>query len=104
MNGSMSIHVTEQAAAWYKKELGLKDGDSIRLFARYSSGGGLHPGFSLGISVESPQRPVFENTAGGLTFYMEDQDSWYLKGHRVEVNYLQEHDDIVYNYAEESEG
>ncbi|MDO7905733.1 HesB/YadR/YfhF family protein [Paenibacillus sp. JX-17] len=97
----MSIHVTEPAAAWYKKELGLHDGDYVRFFARYSSGGGLHPGFSLGIAVEQPQKPVLTEESGGLIFYMEEQDHWYLKGHTLEVKYLEEHDDIVYNYSEE---
>lgn len=75
----MSIQVTEPAAQWYIKELGLKRGDSIRFFVRYSSGGGLHPGFSLGIAVEPPQHPVLQHEAAGITFYMEDQDYWYLK-------------------------
>lgn len=97
----MSIHVSEHAAEWYIKELGLEQGDAIRFFARYSSGEGLHPGFSLGIAVETPQRPVLQQQAAGITFFMEDQDFWYLKGHRLEVEYLKDHDDIVYRYAEE---
>lgn len=98
----MSIQVTEPAAQWYIKELGLKRGDSIRFFVRYSSGGGLHPGFSLGIAVEPPQHPVLQHEAAGITFYMEDQDYWYLKYH-LEVKYLEEHDDIIYTYVEDGQ-
>ncbi|MBE0343386.1 hypothetical protein E4V51_23870 [Paenibacillus sp. 28ISP30-2] len=53
----MSIQVTEPAAQWYIKELGLNRGDTIRFFARYSSVGGFHPGSSLGIAGEPPQHP-----------------------------------------------
>ena len=99
----MSIQVTEPAAQWYIKELGLNHGDAIRFFVRYSSGGGLHPGFSLGIAVEPPQHPVLQHKAAGITFYMEEQDYWYLKGHDLQVKYLEEHDDIIYTYSEEAQ-
>jgi uncharacterized protein YneR len=99
----MSIQVTEPAAQWYIKELSLNRGDAIRFFVRYSSGGGLHPGFSLGIAVEPPQHPVLQHEAAGITFYMEDQDYWYLKGHHLEVKYLEEHDDIIYTYVEDEQ-
>lgn len=95
----MGLHVSESAAEWYKKELGLKPGDYVRFFARYSAGGGLHPGFSLGIAVDSPQHPVLCTESGGIVFYMEERDEWYLKGYNIEVSYLPEHDDIVYEYS-----
>lgn len=41
----MNMEISQAAAAWFKRELDLKNGDYIRLFPRYSSGGGLHPGF-----------------------------------------------------------
>ncbi|WP_211745854.1 HesB/YadR/YfhF family protein [Paenibacillus sp. Marseille-Q4541] len=94
----MSIHVTEAAAEWYKKELGISDGEAIRFFARYSSGGGLHPGFSLGIAVEKPEDPIERTEVSGITFYMEEQDHWYLKGHRLDVTYVEAEDDIIYRY------
>lgn len=97
----MSIHVTEDAAKWYKKELGITDGDAIRFFARYSSGGGLHPGFSLGIAVEQPEYPIESTEVSGITFFMEEQDHWYLKGHSLDVTYLEAEDDILYRYREE---
>ncbi|MFB5759617.1 HesB/YadR/YfhF family protein [Paenibacillus medicaginis] len=97
----MSIYVSEPAAEWYKKELGLKSGDHVRFFARYSSGGGLHPGFSLGIAVEPPQHAALRTESGGVVFFMEEQDEWYLKGYKIEVKYLPEHDDIIYEYSPE---
>ncbi|MCM3128816.1 HesB/YadR/YfhF family protein [Paenibacillus provencensis] len=97
----MSIHVTESAANWYKKELGVKDGEAIRFYARYSSGGGLHPGFSLGISVEQPEYPVESTEVSGVLFFMEEHDHWYLKGHRLDVGYIEAEDDIIYHYETE---
>lgn len=64
----MDMTISPEAAAWFKKELALQSGDSIRLFPRYSSGGGLHPGFSLGIATEAPSRPAVKAEQEGLVF------------------------------------
>lgn len=64
-----TIHVSDRAARWYKEELNLNEGDSIRFFARYSSGGGLHPGFHweslLRNRVTRLNKPKFR----GFAFY-----------------------------------
>ncbi|OWA33848.1 hypothetical protein B9G55_21180 [Saccharibacillus sp. O16] len=98
----MSLNVTPQAADWYKKELGLQSGDYIRFYARYSNTSDIHPGFSLGITTESPNRPGLTQSTEGITFYMEEKDLWYLEGYRLNVTYLPEHDDILYGYEREA--
>ncbi|AWB46872.1 hypothetical protein DCC85_09290 [Paenibacillus sp. CAA11] len=92
------IQVTEQAANWYKQELDLQSGQAIRFFARYSAGGHIHPGFSLGIQVEEPQHPGYSTVVSGITFYMEQQDLWYLDGYCLDVSYDPDADDILYTY------
>lgn len=94
------IQVAQEAAEWYKKELGLTDGDAVRFFARYAAGGHIHPGFSLGIEVRSPHDPGAAIVVGGITFYMEEQDLWYLDGYDLKVSYDPEHDDIRYEYVQ----
>ncbi|MDR6244621.1 uncharacterized protein YneR [Paenibacillus hunanensis] len=98
----MSIAVSDEAARWYKKELDLKEGDAIRFYARYSSNSDIHPGFSLGISVEQPISPALQQQAEGIQFYMESQDMWYLNGYRLNVEYMDHEDDIRYAYIPES--
>ncbi|WNS44941.1 hypothetical protein [Paenibacillus sp. MMS20-IR301] len=95
----MSIEISPEAAAWFKRELSLADGAYVRLFPRYSSGGGLHPGFSLGIATEPPGRPAVQTEQGSLIFYMEEQDLWYLDGYSLSVVYVEAEDDIEYNYV-----
>ena len=98
----MIIEVSNEAARWYKKELELNAGTFVRFFPRYSSGGGLHPGFSLGISVEEPHDPGITELAEDVTFYMEEHDMWYLRGYNLPVEYEESLDDISYVYKEES--
>lgn len=94
----MSIEISQAAAAWFKRELNLKNGDYIRLFPRYSSGGGLHPGFSLGITNEAPGNPGIQVQQEGIVFYMEEQDLWYMEGYGLSIVYSESEDDIEYKY------
>jgi len=98
----LNIDVSAGAAAWFKRELELAEGDYIRFFPRYSSGGGLHPGFSLGIAVEPPGRPAMKVWQEGINFYMEEQDLWYMEGHELSVVYSETDDDIEYRYEAEA--
>ncbi|MEC0373454.1 HesB/YadR/YfhF family protein [Paenibacillus chibensis] len=99
----MKLRISNDAAKWYIKELGLQNGSALRFFPRYSSGGGLHPGFSLGISVEEPYRPLLEEEIEGITFFLEEQDGWYLSGYDLVVRYLESQDDIEYIYEDDQE-
>ncbi|MBW4080367.1 HesB/YadR/YfhF family protein [Paenibacillus sp. S150] len=97
----MKMLISKDAAAWFKRELSLQDGAYIRLFPRYSSAGGLHPGFSLGIANEPPGRPAVQTEQSGIVFYMEEQDLWYMEGYGLSIVYLDAEDDIEYVYEPE---
>lgn len=94
----MNMEISQAAAAWFKRELDLNNGDYIRLFPRYSSGGWLHPGFSLGIATEAPARPAIQVEQDGILFYMEEQDLWYMEGYGLTIVYSEAEDDIEYKY------
>ncbi len=96
----MNIRMSVDAARWYVRELNLNKGDSVRFFPRYSSGAGLHPGFSLGLSVEQPSKDILCQDVESIRFFLEEQDLWYLKGYDLVVNYVESHDDIEYVYEE----
>jgi uncharacterized protein YneR len=96
----LNIVMSADAARWYMRELNLKQGDAVRFFPRYSSGGGLFPGFSLGISVEKPNNGTLFQDVEGVHFYLEEQDLWYLKGYDLVINYVESLDDIDYIYEE----
>lgn len=96
----MNIRMSADAARWYIRELNLNKGDAVRFFPRYSSGGGLHPGFSLGISVEEHSQDILSQDVEGIRFFIEEQDLWYLKGYNLVVNYVEAQDDIDYVYEE----
>ncbi|KMY44566.1 hypothetical protein AC622_10165 [Bacillus sp. FJAT-27916] len=83
----MKIIIDEQSVAWYREELDLGDGDSIRFFPRYGGYSPIQSGFSLGISPEPAKEAKALTEKGGLSFFVEEDDLWYFDGHDLEVQF-----------------
>jgi uncharacterized protein YneR len=94
----MNITVTDQAAQWFKEEMDLQEGDSIRFFARYGGSGPLHEGFSLGMNKEEPVDPAVTLEKDGCLYFIEERDAWYFQGHSLLVDYDEKSDGPVYRY------
>jgi len=73
----MDIHVTTDAAKWYREELSITTTGFVRLFPRYGFGGHI-PGFSIGINQENPENISASVVVEDVTFYVEAEDSWYF--------------------------
>jgi uncharacterized protein YneR len=82
----MNLHITSRAVACLKEEWEFADGDDIKIYVRYT-GGGEEP-LALGIMKEppSPSIPIDRVTAGGMTFYMERDDQWFLEGRTLTID------------------
>lgn len=93
----MKIHVTSDAANWYKEELGLIDGDNIRFYVRYGGCSSVQKGFSLGISKENPENELAGVDVENLHFYVEDHDGWYFENgtFQVELNESSEEPNFI---------
>lgn len=74
----MQIKVSNKALNWYKNELSLHEGDCVRFFVRYGGFNCFVTGYSLGIKKEQPERPGIVLKKDGITFFMEEDDVWYL--------------------------
>ncbi|WP_298785758.1 HesB/YadR/YfhF family protein [uncultured Marinococcus sp.] len=74
----MQMTITEEAGRHYKQEMDLGDGASVRLFVRI--GGVGSGGFSIGVEPGEPSGPSYQTEAGGVRFFVEPQDQWYLDG------------------------
>ncbi|SFS41888.1 HesB/YadR/YfhF family protein [Marininema halotolerans] len=95
----MSIEVTARALQWFQRELSLKEGDALRFDVRYddahSSGRNPH-GFSLRLTMEKPRRPGIKTIVEGITFYIEEDELWFLDGNSLRVDYDVEDDELLY--------
>lgn len=83
----MRLQVEERAASWYKEEMALSDGDYLRLFVRLGGCGSVLPGLSLGIMRDEPREPGVQTQVQGVTFYMEQDQLWYLDNRDLHISF-----------------
>ncbi|WP_188455603.1 HesB/YadR/YfhF family protein [Virgibacillus oceani] len=94
----MNIYVTEEAARWYKEELDIQKTAHIRFYVRYGGFGGLVPGFSLGVSLDSPHEIHTAYETENMTFYVEAKDAWYFEGKDLKVEVDKKLNEPVFTY------
>lgn len=92
----MKIALDKEALNWFKREFDLNRGDTVRFFARYGGETTIHPGFSLGVSLDSPVKAAVSTELDGILFYVENEDVWYLDGQDLMVLFDEPDDSIAY--------
>ncbi|GMK48282.1 MULTISPECIES: HesB/YadR/YfhF family protein [Paenibacillus] len=80
----MKMSVTSAATALFKQEWGFKNNDSVRIFVRYSGGG--EDAFAFGIMKDTARYPAVSTVEDGITFYMEENDAWYMDGKDLTID------------------
>ncbi|WLD95282.1 HesB/YadR/YfhF family protein [Alkalihalobacillus sp. AL-G] len=94
----MELSITKPAVQWFKKEMGLDQGDFIRFFARVGGCSTVQTGYSLGVSKELPMESGLSTNVDGITFFVEEKDLWYLDGHDLTVKYQRKYEEITFDY------
>lgn len=93
----MELTVTKEAAKWYENELELDCSKSIRFFPRYGFGGHI-PGFSIGISEQSPNDVYASEKISDITFFIEKEDAWYFEDGHLRVQYDNELHEATFSF------
>lgn len=81
----MELDITPSALSCFKREWGFTDGEKIRIFVRYVSGG--ETPFSFGITRDSPLDAAVTTVLDEVTFYMEHKDVWFMEGKSLKIDY-----------------
>jgi len=90
----MNIVVEQPAASWYKTEMGLVDGDFVRIYVRLGGCGSVHPGLSLGVIKDKPRRIGLSEAVDGITFFMEEDNLWYLENKELRISFDAKYEEI----------
>ncbi|MFC4386730.1 HesB/YadR/YfhF family protein [Gracilibacillus marinus] len=97
----MEIKVSDQALQWFKKDVELKQGDTVKFQAKYGGSSPIHDGFSLAFQLHEPAKNAIAKTEkDGITFFIDNTDEWYFKGHNLLVEYDEKLDEVSYEYEE----
>ncbi|WP_338472278.1 HesB/YadR/YfhF family protein [Niallia sp. XMNu-256] len=83
----MKIEMSDKVFQWYKEELALNRGDCIRFYIRYGGFNSFVKGFSLGMNKDLPEQSHTKIEKDGITFYIEDCDTWYFDNKDLVVKF-----------------
>ena len=97
----MKITVTPEVLGWFKKEIVLEGTQGIRFFGKVYGSTQVHDGFSVGMSVDVPEYPLYQTTIDGVLFFVEESDEWFFKGYDMEVAYDDKLKEPAYHFSEE---
>lgn len=93
----MKLNVTSNAVHCFQKEWGFTQGDVVRIFVRYSGMSEKGP-YSLGIQHDRPMYIGISTVQDNITFYMEENDLWFLDGRDLTID--SEGEDILFQLPE----
>jgi uncharacterized protein YneR len=92
---AMNLVVEKSAARWYKQEMGLTEGESIRIYVRLGGCGSVHPGLSLGVTKDEPRSIGLREDIDGITYYIEEDNLWYLDNKSLRISFDEKDEEII---------
>ncbi|GGI64509.1 HesB/YadR/YfhF family protein [Enterococcus alcedinis] len=99
----MKVTVTPEVLEWFKKEIVIDSHQGIRFFGKVYGSTQVHEGFSVGMSVDQPERPLYQTTIDGVLFFVEESDDWFFQGYNMQVNYNEQLKEPAYSFSEINE-
>ncbi|MBO0450459.1 iron-sulfur cluster biosynthesis protein [Enterococcus sp. MJM12] len=97
----MKITITPAAAKWFKTELTVDEGMGVRFYGKVYGKTQVHEGFSVGMSVDTPENPIAKATADGILFYADEADEWFFKGYDLTVDLDEKLNEPKYLFTED---
>ncbi len=94
----MNIVLTDQALQWFKQEMEVASGDTIRFYARYGGSSPIHEGFSLGMTREEPINIGVKTVNDDVIYYIDEKDLWFFNDHSLYVDVDDTNDELKYEY------
>ncbi|WP_066311768.1 HesB/YadR/YfhF family protein [Bacillus sp. FJAT-29814] len=95
----MEIVISNQALKWFKEDIGLTSGDTLRFYTQIYGNSPVQKGYSLAFTVEEPVKVAVSSQMDGILFYIEADDLWFFDGHDLHVEYDEKEDELEYKYV-----
>lgn len=94
----MNIALTDEALQWFKNEMEVVTGDTIRFYARYGGSSPFHEGFSLGMTREEPIEIGVQTVIDGVTYYIDEKDLWFFNDYNLHIDVDKQLYELKYDY------
>lgn len=98
----MKLTITPRAQNWFKQEVDPSSGEGIRFYGKVYGQTNVHEGFSVGMTVDKPENPLYSETIDGILYFIEETDEWFFSGYDLVVNYNEKLDEPEYVFEQES--
>ena len=93
----MNLEVSKEAAEWYKSEMDLEQGDYVQYYVQLYGGiPTAHPNYSLGMSIGQEGSIAVKAEVEGITFYFNEDNSWFLKKFDMQVVLVDEELEFIF--------
>ncbi|MBO1308703.1 iron-sulfur cluster biosynthesis protein [Enterococcus sp. 669A] len=96
----MKLTVTPAAQKWFKEEIVVNEGQGIKFYGKVYGKTQVHDGFSVGMSVDTPEKPLITENVGDMLFFVEEADEWFFKRYDLVVDYDDNLDEPKYEFSE----
>ncbi|WP_414045264.1 HesB/YadR/YfhF family protein [Macrococcus equi] len=95
----MNIYISDRALQWFKDEVDLKSGDSVKFFAKIYGASKIQESHSLAFTVDpDSDKAVAKTEADGITFFVNENDEWFFKDYDLYIEYDEKLQEVAYDY------
>jgi uncharacterized protein YneR len=91
----MNITLTPEAQNWVKREF-APNGKYVRVYVKYGQSA-MHPGFTLGMTVESPRYVAVSKVIEDVTIFIKEDDMWYFNDLDLYIHFNEKSEDVIFN-------
>lgn len=95
----MKIKVDDLALKWFKKEIILTGDQGIRIFGKVYGKTNIHNNFSVGITLDKPNRCFSRADINGICFFIDENDDWFFEDHDLHIRYNEKFNEPSYYFT-----
>jgi len=98
----MKIELTDQALKWFKEDFGVNEDEYVKFFPQIYGSSPVQENFAL--AFQKVDQPISDGTIvekDNIRFLVENDDLWFFDGHDLKIDYLEDEDEITFDYHKE---
>ncbi|MBU5595215.1 HesB/YadR/YfhF family protein [Amphibacillus sp. MSJ-3] len=95
----MKIVLTDRALKWFKEDYGVKEDEYVKFYPQIYGTSPVQDNFALAFNkVDQPIDKGVIVEIENIRFLVEHDDLWFFDGHDLKVDYLDDEDEVIFDY------
>ncbi len=84
----LMFSITSPVVEMYRQEMGLKNGDALKLFCRYA---GSESGLCIGVERGMPTDDDYVQEVDGIRFFVRPHETWFVEKMKMDYDRSTDH-------------